>query len=1668
MIRYKDFLLEVLTPEQKKEVDQWNAPQHSFSDHMFGGDPNAMRATFDLIDPATESTAKKDVEKYLASIGMKVSDYIKGEAIDSHGRPRSIGSLIAKAPNELKDDFDNDPSRQQQTGAGNQRVIISRHPHDVAGMTSEGHSWPSSCMNFTKGMNRHYLPHDVEQGTHVAYLVDKNDTDIQNPYARIAIKPFIETETGEKILRPESRTYGSASDKFTHTVNRIIEEHFPGTGFIYKKHRLVYNDDANDGIVADVDKALQSTDPSIRVKGAENPRATEDQLRTAFNDQQLGGEHVRRAAIENPNLPEDIMDKIVDDHLSGDPSSQSFSKLTDVRRLLGNRRISKNALTRIYSKSPDPSLRFEAVKHPRATKEIVNAAYQSGEYNQQIAAAIHKKLSKENWEDLINKTVAAGNEPNPEVDDSAAMIAQNALDHNPKVTSYHLKRLLDANYPDLTYRIVSHKAFNDSLVPKVLENPRSSYILSTLAGNKNLSKDSLIKMAEHESTHAGNVYYSTIIAHPNADSDVQEKILNKGLHVGSPNMKEAMRTYGKGNALSRMIKDGYTEPSMLIINPNINEKHLTEIIKYYHDNMGTPKNSREAFEAAKTALDHPLANETHIDLGLNSDDSDIRAAAAQSRNATPKNLLKALDDPNPLVRIHAAANKNLDREGIEKVISSPRHDSLIRGAALTNPNATSDQLHRGIDDVEKNDNINMAYAIANNRSADISHLTRLFKKFPDDNNMASLAYGHPQFKGKLLDEAANNPHLKYGPAVALLSNPNITTEHVDKIATSETLAPETRKLAVNHSLLSSQARMDVINGGFREANPRLALAMAAINSIHAGPEHISRALEHDSLIDNAIAHPKFNADHMHEIIDHSMEPNNWRGIDYHYTLRGRQAYQKMNESHIDKLFNHPSPSFRKLGIDHSYATGIQPRVDQIHKLINDDDEDVRDESIKTFHSYLTPEHLSSIIKKGSAGLSGYAMDIVDGHPRLTSSHINEIIDSGDSEWMVGIGSHPNLSSDHIHKLIDNGIGSATINHKNFDSSHLSKILDSADDKQDGMKGIANKTAAIAVLKNRVKDDIVNDDHLTKAIKLNDLRMNTVVSEHPKANPDHLRELANWASTFPTVKSDHPDAHRAPSQILRNVISHKNVPKDIIDGALNSNDDDLKRLTLDKAKANSLTPEQITTALNDKNRLVRYSAIRRNDVTPEHITKALDDPHLDIRATAASKTNLTPEHITKALNDEDDEVTRRLFQDARDYTSDHIMHIIKHKPKYVGYSDIKYSPNITDDHISAALDSKDMDSSSMADMIQRRKSLPREIFEKAINHGSAEVRHTATRKFGSENLTPDHISKLIKDDNLNVAQLALRSKNVTEKHITDALNMKRDDDPYGLLHTTVMQHPNATEKNLLHSLQVVRRADGASAGLEVQHPNATPKVVSAALDHPNPEVRKAAIRYGRDNLRPHHISKILSDDADKFSNSDKQDVLNHSSTTAEHVIQALNDNSHSVVHAAINSRKAPADIIERAMNHENPIARDIGSQMAQHRKFKEAQMKKPIDESAGMAVRDLAYYEAQKATEAARRRLAAREALLAKRLASAQRKQQAAMYVSSPTVAAQEVVAEGKAGKFADVIIEKARKQMKAERKTKINLKPELNINMRTGSAPEQLGSDQAAEDSTEPNVKTGL
>ncbi len=209
----------------------------------------------------------KYVEAELAEKGYQITDYRKGYCA-SGNRTMRIGKVLnnlkQRALNDIQNKYQNisqeqDPVRyqiiqnrmQEETKDTNKyynelietftnssyrthqskqdtgfMIVVSQDPHDVAQM-STGRQW-TSCMNLGDGGEAPGIHHEdifceVQNGGLVAYLIRADDTEIEDPLARIHIRRF-DNRSGKSVAIPEKSVYGNEIKGFQQSVQSWLNE----------------------------------------------------------------------------------------------------------------------------------------------------------------------------------------------------------------------------------------------------------------------------------------------------------------------------------------------------------------------------------------------------------------------------------------------------------------------------------------------------------------------------------------------------------------------------------------------------------------------------------------------------------------------------------------------------------------------------------------------------------------------------------------------------------------------------------------------------------------------------------------------------------------------------------------------------------------------------------------------------------------------------------------------------------------------------------------------------------------------------------------------------------------------------------------------------------------------------------------------------------------------------------------------------------------------------------------------------------------------------------------------------------------------------------------------------------------------------------------------------
>lgn len=180
------------------------------------GDDKRIYLKLKPID-ITKSETYQHVAFHLGNNGYKITDYIKGYASDAAGKQQfKIGKLL-KDNAWLLEQFRSDERRSGQ----DRYVVISRNKQDLERM-STNRGW-SSCMA-SNGIYRNKVPKIVGSMTLVAYLITENDPEINNPLARLLLKPFDNREAVNKRAEYRENYRPAISETFQYWASLLTDK----------------------------------------------------------------------------------------------------------------------------------------------------------------------------------------------------------------------------------------------------------------------------------------------------------------------------------------------------------------------------------------------------------------------------------------------------------------------------------------------------------------------------------------------------------------------------------------------------------------------------------------------------------------------------------------------------------------------------------------------------------------------------------------------------------------------------------------------------------------------------------------------------------------------------------------------------------------------------------------------------------------------------------------------------------------------------------------------------------------------------------------------------------------------------------------------------------------------------------------------------------------------------------------------------------------------------------------------------------------------------------------------------------------------------------------------------------------------------------------------------
>lgn len=409
MKSFKQFILEVeLTDKQKKMVKQLtgskindeNLPSRKISGHLPFVNDRLEVPLESSSELTNQEFVSSDIHNHLQSKGFtpisrthaekeisvtipKTANHPQAGQTIKKKQQQRIGALLSDNPALQKEYAKTEAQKGIKTDSNQLKVVIGRNPHDIC---TKSTGWgATSCMRLPNpdtpatnsktgeiiydpktgkpksdpgGSNYKFLSNDIKQGSHEAYLVHKDDTDIKAPISRISLKPFV-APSGRTILRaprnPDGsiKQYGQGNKDFEHTITKWENEKFP----------------------------MHSEDHSYTIADG------------VYDDSNLNNPNIRSRLI-NSNLSSEAIHHII-----------KHDNPEVVKSMLHFPALTKEHVNEMR-KHPDKSVQLAAIKHPLTTKEDLEPMMKTMDFRKHEAVMQNPNATPEMLRQGLNHRIS--------------------------------------------------------------------------------------------------------------------------------------------------------------------------------------------------------------------------------------------------------------------------------------------------------------------------------------------------------------------------------------------------------------------------------------------------------------------------------------------------------------------------------------------------------------------------------------------------------------------------------------------------------------------------------------------------------------------------------------------------------------------------------------------------------------------------------------------------------------------------------------------------------------------------------------------------------------------------------------------------------------------------------------------------------------------------------------------------------------------------------------------------------------------------------------------------------------------------------------------------------------------------------------------------------------
>jgi hypothetical protein len=151
-------------------------------------------------------------------------------------------------------------------------------------------------MRLDGGEKKQNVMNDIEEGVLIAYLINKEDTNINKPLGRVLIKPFIHIDSKDLVLFRDN-TYGTTTKGFEETVDDWLKTNFgePKGGY-YKLQKKLYQETCK------IFMPYDNIENTLNEFGIKNYTINEDSSVDVNGDVNLGDNGLRKLPIVFGNV----------------------------------------------------------------------------------------------------------------------------------------------------------------------------------------------------------------------------------------------------------------------------------------------------------------------------------------------------------------------------------------------------------------------------------------------------------------------------------------------------------------------------------------------------------------------------------------------------------------------------------------------------------------------------------------------------------------------------------------------------------------------------------------------------------------------------------------------------------------------------------------------------------------------------------------------------------------------------------------------------------------------------------------------------------------------------------------------------------------------------------------------------------------------------------------------------------------------------------------------------------------------------------------------------------------------------------------------------------------------------------------------------------------------